>query len=330
MANQPQDVDSILCAAIEIGSADQQAAYWTRPAAAMPNCGPRSKSCSQLIFVPAVSGAADRRPAADGGHDALTDRERSPDGIAPQADEVPLDFLEPCDVPDRLGKIGPYEVTDVIGRGGMGVVLRAHDPKLNRTVAVKVLAPQFAVNPTARKRFLREAQAVAAVTHPHVITIHAVDQTEKTPYLVMECIDALSLQEKIDRCGHLEVKEILRVGAQIAAGLAAAHAHGLVHRDIKPSNILLENDVERVKITDFGLARAVDDVSISRTGEVAGTPEFMSPEQAQGKRSIRGATCSAWARCCTRCVRAARRSGRRAQSPCSAECVTTCRARSGR
>ena len=203
--------------------------------------------------------------------------------IAPQADEVPLDFLEPCDVPGRLGKIGPYEVIDVIGRGGMGVVLRAHDPKLNRTVAVKVLAPQFAVNPTARKRFLREAQAVAAVTHPHVITIHAVDQTEKTPYLVMECIDALSLQEKIDRCGHLEVKEILRIGAQIAAGLAAAHAHGLVHRDIKPSNILLENGVERVKITDFGLARAVDDVSITRSGEVAGTPEFMSPEQAQGE-----------------------------------------------
>ena len=93
-----------------------------------------------------------------------------------------------------------------------------------------------------------------------MVTIHAVDETEKTPYLVMECIDGQSLQEKIDRCGHLEVKEILRIGAQIAAGLAAAHAHGLVHRDIKPANILLENGVERVKITDFGLARAVDDV----------------------------------------------------------------------
>ena len=197
--------------------------------------------------------------------------------------EVSLDFLEPCDVPGRLGKIGPYEVIEVIGRGGMGVVLRAHDPKLNRIVAVKVMAPQFVANPTARKRFLREAQAAAAVTHPHVITIHAVDQTEKTPYLVMECIDGLSLQEKIDRCGHLEVKEILRIGAQIAAGLAAAHAHGLVHRDIKPSNILLENGVERVKITDFGLARAVDDVGVTRSGEVAGTPQFMSPEQAQGK-----------------------------------------------
>jgi len=202
---------------------------------------------------------------------------------SPDSGEVALDFLEPCDVPGRLGKIGLYEVIDVIGRGGMGVVLRAHDTKLNRTVAVKVMRAEFAVNPTARKRFLREAQAAAALTHPNVITIHAVDQTEKTPYLVMKCIDALSLEEKIDRCGHLEVKEILRIGAQIAAGLAAAHAHGLVHRDIKPSNILLENGVERVKITDFGLARAVDDVEVTRSGEVIGTPQFISPEQAQGK-----------------------------------------------
>ncbi|MGI6415468.1 MAG: protein kinase domain-containing protein [Thermoguttaceae bacterium] len=204
-------------------------------------------------------------------------------GDPPDCGQIPLDFLEPCDVPGRLGRIGPYEVIEVIGRGGMGVVLRAHDTKLNRTVAVKVMAPEFAANATARKRFLREAQAAAAIVHPHVITIHAVEETEKTPYLVMECVDALSLEEKIDRRGHLELREVLRIGAQIAAGLAAAHAHGLVHRDIKPSNILLENGVERVKITDFGLARAVDDVETTRCGEVLGSPPFMSPEQAQGK-----------------------------------------------
>jgi serine/threonine protein kinase len=206
-----------------------------------------------------------------------------PGASSPDCGEVALYFLEPCDVPGRLGKIGPYEVIEVVGFGGMGVVLRANDPKLNRTVAVKVMAPPFVANPTARKRFLREAQAIAAVTHPHVIAIHAVEQTEKTPYLVMEFIDGLSLEEKIDRCGHLEVKEILRIGAQIAAGLAAAHAHGLVHRDIKPSNILLENGVERVRITDFGLARAVDDVSVTRSGDVTGTPQYMSPEQARGQ-----------------------------------------------
>lgn len=164
----------------------------------------------------------------------------------------------------------------------MGVVFQAHDPKLNRVVAVKVLAPAFAANPTARKRFLREARAVAAVSHTHVVTIHAVEDDDKTPYLVMECIDGQTVQDKIKREGKLQIEGILRIGSQIAAGLAAAHGQGLVHRDIKPANILLENGVERVKITDFGLARAVDDIGITRTGDVAGTPEFMSPEQAQG------------------------------------------------
>ena len=214
--------------------------------------------------------------------DALTDREGRPAPISPFPEEVSLDFLKPCDLPGRLGRLGPYEVIEVIGRGGMGVVLRAHEPKLNRVVAVKVLAPEFAANPTARKRFLREAQAAAAVSHPHVVSIHAVDEAENMPYLVMECIDGVSLQEKIERVGHLKLKEILRIGSQIAAGLAAAHSQGLIHRDVKPGNILLENGVERVKITDFGLARAVDDIGTTRTGEVVGTPQYMSPEQAQG------------------------------------------------
>jgi len=213
---------------------------------------------------------------------ALTDPEPLPDATNSPPDETLFDFLEPCDVSDRLGKLGPYEVIDVVGRGGMGIVLRAHDPKLNRVVAVKVLAPEFAANPTARKRFLREARAAAAVSHTHVVTIHAVEDDDKTPYLVMEYIDGQTLQAKIERDGTLQLEEILRIGSQIAVGLAAAHGQGLVHRDIKPGNILLENGVERVKITDFGLARAVDDVGITRTGDVAGTPEFMSPEQAQG------------------------------------------------
>jgi hypothetical protein len=176
----------------------------------------------------------------------------------------------------------------------MGIVFKAYDTKLSRVVAVKVLAPELAANATARKRFLREARAAAAVSHDHVVTIHAVEENEPPkgsrpatrgglPYLVMEFIDGESLEQKIDREGHLELKEILRIGRQVAAGLEAAHEQGLVHRDIKPSNILLENGVERVQITDFGLARATDDVSITRTGDVAGTPQYMSPEQAQAK-----------------------------------------------
>ncbi len=195
--------------------------------------------------------------------------------------ETQLDFLVPSDDPRSLGRLGNYEIARVIGRGGMGVVLEGRDTRLNRVVAIKVLAPELAGNAAARKRFLREARSAAAVVHQHVVTIHAVDE-DRLPYLVMEFIDGQSLQDKIDREGHLELKEVLRIGVQVASGLAAAHAHGVIHRDIKPANILLENGVERVRITDFGLARAVDDVEITRTGEVAGTPQYMSPEQAQG------------------------------------------------
>jgi serine/threonine protein kinase len=207
--------------------------------------------------------------------------------------EIRLDFLAPTEKPGCMGTLGPYEVIDVIGRGGMGIVLRALDPKLNRIVAVKVLAPELAAHPNARRRFLREAQAAAAVSHPHVVTIHAVEEGQSSglstrdsglPFLVMECVVGQSLQEKIDREGSLRLTEILRIGRQIAEGLAAAHKQGLIHRDIKPANILLENGVQRVKITDFGLARAVDDVDITRTGEVSGTPQYMSPEQAKGER----------------------------------------------
>lgn len=212
-----------------------------------------------------------------------------PVGMAGQAPTdpvaaVPLDFLSPCDSPDALGKLGPYIVEDVIGRGGMGIVLRAIDPKLSRVVAIKVLAPEFLSHPMAAKRFLREAQAAAAVSHDHVVRIYAVDDVSPVPFLVMECIVGQSLQQKIERKGILEIREILRIGSQIAAGLAAAHKQGLVHRDIKPANILLENGIERVKITDFGLARAVDDVGITQSGQVTGTPQYMSPEQAMGEQ----------------------------------------------
>jgi hypothetical protein len=194
-----------------------------------------------------------------------------------------LDFLEPSGKPGVLGRLGHYEVHEVIGRGGMGIVLKAFDEQLHRVVAIKVLAPQLATGATARKRFVREAQAAAAVRDEHVIDIHAVEEADPLPYLVMEYIAGVSLQERLDRSGPLQVKEILRIGMQAAAGLAAAHAQGLVHRDIKPANILLENGVERVKITDFGLARAVDDAGLTQSGMVAGTPQYMSPEQAEAR-----------------------------------------------
>jgi WD40 repeat protein len=165
----------------------------------------------------------------------------------------------------------------------MGVVLQALDPRLQRVVAIKVLAPQLAVSAAARRRFVREAQAAAAVRDVYVVDVHAVDEANGVPYLVMEYVSGISLQERLDRHGPLQLREVLRIGMQAAAGLAAAHAQGLVHRDVKPANILLENGVERVKLTDFGLARAADDASVSQSGVVAGTPMYMAPEQAQGE-----------------------------------------------
>jgi WD40 repeat protein len=224
-------------------------------------------------------------PALREALDALK-ADTAPDGEQaerPGVAEIALDFLSPAKKPGHLGLLGHYEVSAVLGRGGMGVVLQAFDQTLHRVVAIKVMPPQLAANPTARKRFVREAQAAAAVRNDHVIDIHAVEEANGLPYLAMEYIAGQSLQERLDRTGPLELKEVLRIGMQVAAGLAAAHAQGLIHRDVKPANILLENGVQRVKITDFGLARAVDDASLTQSGVVAGTPEYMAPEQARGE-----------------------------------------------
>ncbi len=193
------------------------------------------------------------------------------------------EFLDPPTAEGDLGQFGPYRITEVIGRGGMGVVLGAFDPSLHRKVAIKVLAPQLAAVASARRRFGREARAAASICHEHVVSIHAVDEWKGLPYLVMPFIPGRSLQERIDQSGPADLEAILRIGMQAAAGLAAAHAQGLIHRDIKPSNVLLENGVERVKITDFGLARMTDDASVTESGVLAGTPQYMSPEQARGE-----------------------------------------------
>lgn len=197
--------------------------------------------------------------------------------------DIPLDFLDPPTDSSHLGRLASFLITAVLGRGGAGIVLKGVDPALNRIVAIKILAPHLARNGAARKRFDREAQAAAAVVHEHVVAIHAVDVWKGLPYLVMTYVGGPSLQERIDHEGPLEIKEILRIGMQACAGLAAAHAQGLVHRDVKPANILLENGVQRVRLTDFGLARAADDASLTQSGVVAGTPQYMAPEQARGE-----------------------------------------------
>jgi hypothetical protein len=194
-----------------------------------------------------------------------------------------LSFLAPPSEPGSLGRLDHYEVLEVVGRGGTGIVLRARDTKLSRVVALKALAAPLAASGTARQRFAREARAAAAVRDEHVVAIHAVRDDAPVPYLVMEFIDGCSLEALLRRGGPLGVKEVLRIGTQVATGLAAAHRLGLVHRDVKPANILLENGVQRVKLTDFGLARAADDASLTQTGYIAGTPQYMAPEQANGE-----------------------------------------------
>ena len=192
-------------------------------------------------------------------------------------------WLDPTDDPRMLGRLAGYEIAGVVGCGGMGVVLKGLDTALNRYVAIKILAPHLASSGAARKRFAREAQAAAAVVHDNVIAIHGVAETNGLPYLVMPYVRGISVQKRIDMNGPLSVSEVLRIGMQTAAGLAAAHAQGLVHRDIKPANILLDGTTERVLLTDFGLARAADDASVTQSGIIPGTPHFMSPEQAQGE-----------------------------------------------
>ena len=195
-----------------------------------------------------------------------------------------LAYLTPSTKPGSLGTLGHYEVMRVLGQGGFGTVLKAFDEKLHRMVAIKVLSRQLAATSPPRKRFIREARAVAAIKHENVVQVYSVEE-QPLPYIVMELVDGSTLQDKMDEAGPIDIPEVLHIGRQIAAGLAAAHSLGLIHRDIKPANVLLEKGVVlKVKITDFGLARTADDASLTQSGTITGTPLYMAPEQAKGAK----------------------------------------------
>jgi serine/threonine protein kinase/WD40 repeat protein len=290
-------VQAAFLAAVEVADPVQQAAILDRECASDKEMRRRVEALLQahrdpasLLDRPVVAPlrSADQAPLApdqDGSCIATADLGRFAGRDGPKEDVASLElgFLEPPTKPGALGRIGHYEVLEVIGHGGFGIVLRALDETLQRVVAVKVLAPQMAATSPARKRFLREARSYAAIRHENVVQVHAVEE-QPLPYLVMEFVPGETLQEMLDRTGPLEVPEILRIGRQIAEGLAAAHDTGLIHRDVKPANVLIEAGPQhRVKLTDFGLARAADDASISQSGLVAGTPLYMAPEQARGE-----------------------------------------------
>lgn len=206
----------------------------------------------------------------------------------------------PADPEAFIGqRLGHYEILEIIGRGGMGLVLRARDTKLNRDVAIKLPSPQILGDCRTLENFVREAQIAAAVRHENIVTIHSVEEADGLPFLVMERIEGVSLENYVRTRESLSISEVISIGDQIASGLAAAHAGGLVHRDIKPSNILLETlrsraahanpsssvSSWRIKLTDFGLAKfASEPIVDQRSLEyVTGTPQYMSPEQAAGQ-----------------------------------------------
>jgi eukaryotic-like serine/threonine-protein kinase len=191
--------------------------------------------------------------------------------------------LDPSDDPEMLGRVGAYEISGVVGAGGMGIVLKGWDRSLDRFVAIKFLQPTFSHHSASRQRFAREAKAAAGVVHDNVIAIYGVDSHHGLPYLVMPYIKGESLQRRIERAAPLGLEEMIEITLQTARGLQAAHDQGLVHRDIKPANILLPQSVSRVVITDFGLARTIDDATLTQSGSLTGTPNYMSPEVIRGE-----------------------------------------------
>jgi hypothetical protein len=192
-------------------------------------------------------------------------------------------FLAPARAPDEIGRLGPYRSLAVLGHGGMGVVFRAEDPPLERLIALKAMLPALASNASNRDRFLREAKAAAAVKDDHVVSIHQVGEDRSAPLLAMEFLEGEPLDERLKRGPRLTIAEVVRIGREAALGLAAAQKRGLIHRDIKPGNLWLEGEHARLKILDFGLARALkDQTHLTQSGAIVGTPAYMAPDQAAG------------------------------------------------
>ena len=253
------------------------------------------------MIPPNLNPEAPRLPSPDGpggtGDPEATTSFHQPDrprpvatgpGVDP-ADAKRFAFLGPPRAEGDLGSLAHYRVRSLIGEGNIGLVFLAEDTQLCRPVALKVIKPEMAGAPGVRERFIREAQAAAAIKHDHIVTIHQVGRDVDVQFLAMEYLQGLSLQSWLERGRKASTDLVLRVGREIAAGLAAAHRHGLIHRDIKPANIWLEAPSGRVKILDFGMARSErHDAQLTHAGTVMGTPAYMAPEQASGETAGAG------------------------------------------
>src|SRR5246127_1675535 len=190
-------------------------------------------------------------------------------------------------------RLGPYEILQPIGAGGMGKVYRARDTRLDRTVAVKILPPHLSSDPVRKQRFEREAKTISSLNHPHICTLYDVGQQDGVDFLVMECVEGETLSKRLEKC-PLPLEQVLKFGAQIADALDKAHRAGIVHRDLKPGNIMLT--AMGTKLLDFGLAKPAEPLASAATltavspkspvteqGMIVGTFQYMSPEQVEGK-----------------------------------------------
>jgi urea transport system substrate-binding protein len=213
------------------------------------------------------------------------------DGESAAQSSSDIDFLNDPIEPGDIGSLAHYRIRRLLGRGGMGMVFEAEDTVLCRPVALKVMNPDLLRTANFRQRFLREARAMAAITHDHIVTVYQVAEADSAarpdlkgiPYLAMQLLQGESLEDRLARVGRMSVADALRVGREVADGLQAAHELGLIHRDIKPANIWLELRNDRVKILDFGLARETQSSGgLTSAGMVVGTPAYMAPEQARG------------------------------------------------
>jgi serine/threonine protein kinase len=229
---------------------------------------------------------------------------RPPDsGEKPTAPVTAFSFLAPPQGPGEIGRLGGYRVLQVLGQGGMGVVFVAEDVALGRKLALKVMLPDMVSKAGARERFLREAQLAASIEHDHIVAIFQVGEDRGVPFIAMQLLKGCSLEEWLRKQTEwpLPIPWILKIGRQIAEGLAAAHARGLIHRDIKPANIFLQETFptvvfgvppppeHRVKILDFGLVRSrTGDSNLTLSGVIMGTPSYMAPEQARSGSKIDG------------------------------------------
>src|SRR3954449_8852840 len=186
------------------------------------------------------------------------------------------------DIGSVLG--GRYRLIELLGQGGMATIYRARDNQLDRDVAVKLLRPEYGRDPDFGTRFRQEARAAGSLNHPNIVAVYDYGQDEAGPFIVMELIDGEDLSSVIRRTGALPPRQAARLTAEIARALGAAHARGIVHRDVKPGNVLLSRD-GRVKVTDFGIARAVAEAQMTLPGTTLGSVHYFSPEQARGDQA---------------------------------------------